>query len=506
MEVYPWWTEEHKAFDLEIRAFAQEVMPLDAEMRWKREFPWEIFDRISKKGYTGAGVPKEYGGLGLGATGACIAAEAMNRMPGPGRVFVGNMLGGLRQIIEFGTEEQKGRFLPRIAKGELGAIVITEPFAGTDAAAQEMRARREGDIYLLNGKKRFIVSAGVAKRYMVYARTSEDSEDRNRYRHLTAFVVEKGFPGFSVEKINEVIGFENIQNGVLNFQDVPIPLENRVGEEGDGWRVMTAGLNFERTLICAQTVGWMGELLRNVVPYAERRVQFGKPTISFTNNQFKIADMMMRWKIARLLTYYTAYLWDLGWDITLESNMAKVFNCEGVLASSLDGIQVMGGDGLTPFYPLAAIMNVAKVENIAGGTMEACRMVIQRTGVRQMAEDLKMPRRIIHDKLGVPIPAGDLPKRKKVADEEGVLRVLAEDYRVNPGLHMSRDDLMTFLDVDDGRLDEVLLGLERKGLVKLLRDKKGIALAKATYDGLSQANPSEHYQWFPSWIHEENVF
>jgi alkylation response protein AidB-like acyl-CoA dehydrogenase len=506
MEVYPWWTEEHKAFDLEIRAFAQEVMPLDAEMRWKREFPWEIFDRISKKGYTGAGVPKEYGGLGLGATGACIAAEAMNRMPGPGRVFVGNMLGGLRQIIEFGTEEQKGRFLPRIAKGELGAIVITEPFAGTDAAAQEMRARREGDIYLLNGKKRFIVSAGVAKRYMVYARTSEDSEDRNRYRHLTAFVVEKGFPGFSVEKINEVIGFENIQNGVLNFQDVPIPLENRVGEEGDGWRVMTAGLNFERTLICAQTVGWMGELLRNVVPYAERRVQFGKPTISFTNNQFKIADMMMRWKIARLLTYYTAYLWDLGWDITLESNMAKIFNCEGVLASSLDGIQVMGGDGLTPFYPLAAIMNVAKVENIAGGTMEACRMVIQRRGVRQMAEELKMPRRVIHDTLGVPVPAQEPPERAKDVDEESMLKVLAEDYRVNPGLHMSRDDLKTFFDVEDGRLDEILMGLERKGLVKLIRDRKGIALAKATYDGLSHANPSEHYQWFPSWIHEENVF
>jgi alkylation response protein AidB-like acyl-CoA dehydrogenase len=506
MDTYPWWTEEHKAFDREMRAFADEVMPLDVETRWKREFPREIFDRVSKKGYGGAGVPKEYGGMGLGATGACIAAEAMNRMPGSGRTFVGNMLGGLRQIIEFGTEEQKGRFLPRIAKGELGAIVITEPFAGTDAAAQEMGARREGEIYLLNGKKRYIVAAGTAQRYMVYARTSEDPDDRKRYKHLTAFVVEKGFPGFSVEKINEVIGFENIQNGVLDFLDVPVPLENRIGEEGDGWRVMTAGLNFERTLICAQTVGWMGELLRNVVPYAERRVQFGKPTISFTNNQFKIADMMMRWKIARLLTYHTAHLWDLGWDITLESNMAKVYNCEGVLASSLDGIQVMGGDGLTPFYPLAAIMNVAKVENIAGGTMEACRLVIHRTGLRQLADDLKMPRRIIHEKLGVPIPTADLPVKEKAPDEEKVLKVLAEDYRVNPGLHMSRDDLKTVFDVEDGRLDELLVGLERKGLVKLLRDKRGIALAKATYDGLNRAFPKEHYKWFPSWVQEENIF
>ncbi len=427
-------------------------------------------------------------------------------MPGPGRGFVGNMLGGLRQIIEFGTEEQKKRFLPGIARGEIGAIVITEPFAGTDAAAQEMTAKRNGDAYMLNGKKRYIVSAGVAQRYMVYARTSNNPEDRSKYRHLTAFVVEKRLPGFTVEKINEIIGFENIQNGVLNFHNVPVPINNVLGEEGDGWRVMTAGLNFERTLICAQVLGWMRELLRNVVPYSQRRVQFGRPTISFVNNQFKIADMITRLKVSILLTYYTAYLWDLGWDITLESNIAKVFNCEGVMASSLDAIQVMGGDGLTPFYPLSAIMNVAKVENIAGGTMEACRMVIQRTAMKQMAEELRMPRRVIHDDLGVPVPASHIPERKKEVDEESVLRVLAEDYRVNPGLHMSREDMNGFFDVNDDRLDEVLLGLENKGLVKLNRDKKGIALAKATYDGLEKAFPLEHYKWFPSWIEEENIF
>lgn len=506
MEVYPWWTEEHKAFGQEIRAFVEELMPIDAETRWKREFPWEIFRRISEKGYTAAGIPKEYGGLGLGATGACIAAESFNRMPGPGRVFVGNMLGGLRQIIEFGTEDQKKRFLPKIAKGEIGAIVITEPFAGTDAAALEMTARQDGDLYVLNGKKRYIVSAGVASRYMVYARTSDDPKDREKHRHLTAFIVEKGAPGFSVEKINEISGFENIQNGVLNFDHVSIPRENRIGGEGDGWRVMTAGLNFERTLICAQTVGWMAELIRNVVPYAQRRVQFGKPTISFTNNQFKVADLIIRLKIARMLTYYTAHLWDLGWDITVESNVAKVFNCEGVMASSLDAIQVMGGDGLTPFYPLSAIMNVAKVENIAGGTMEACRLVIYRYGLRQMADEVKMPYRVVHEDLGVPVPAGRLPERQKDVNEDVLLKVLAEDYRVNPGLHMSREDLTAHFDTDDARLDEVLISLEKKGLVKLFRDKKGIALAKATYEGLEAAFPAEHYRWFPSWAKEGNVF
>jgi len=506
MDVFPWWTEEQKGFERRITAFVEEVMPRDAETRWKREFPWDIFDKIAQQGFTGAGIPKEYGGLGLGATGACIAAEALNRMPGPGRVFVGNMLGGLRQLIEFGTEEQKKRFLPRIAKGEIGAVVITEPFAGTDAAAIETRARREGDTYVLNGKKRYVVSAGLAHRYVVYARTSDNPEDVRRHRHLTAFIVEKGTQGFTVERVNEVIGFENIQNGCLDFDEAVVPVANVIGEEGEGWRVMTAGLNFERTLISAQDLGWMRELLGNVVPYAQRRVQFGRPTIDLVNNQFKIADLIIKLKMARLITYYTAHLWDLGSDITLESNVAKVFNCEEAMAASLDAIQVMGGDGVTPFYPLAAIMKVAKVENIAGGTMEACRLVIYRTAMRQMAEELKMPRRTIHDELGVPVPLSKLPERKKVVDEQGLLKVLAEDYRVNPGLHMSREDIKEVFDVDDAKLDEVLLALEDKGLVKLYRGKKGIALAKATYEGLSKAYPLEHYKWFPSWIKQENIF
>jgi alkylation response protein AidB-like acyl-CoA dehydrogenase len=506
MEAFPWWTEDQKKFAHEMKAFVKEIIPRDAETRWKREFPWDIFEKIAERKYTGAGIPKEYDGLGLGATGACIASEALNRMPGPGRAFVGNMLGGLRQIIEYGTEEQKKRFLPRIAKGEIGAIVITEPFVGTDAASIETTAIREGDFYFLTGKKRFIVSAGVASRYMVYVRTSNNPEDIRDHRHLTAFIVEKGIRGFTVEKINEIMGFENIQNGVLNFDKVPVPIGNRIGEEGEGWRVMISGLNFERTMICAQTLGWTRELLRNVVPYAQRRVQFGKPTIDLVNNQFKVADLIIQVNIARLVTYYTAYLWDLGWDITLESNIGKVFICEGAIRAALDAIQVMGGDGVTPFYPLAALMKVSKIENISGGSMEACRLVIYRTGLRQMADEFKMDRRVIHKELGVPVPATPLLEKQKSIDEESLLKLLAEDYRVNPGLYMSREDIKEYFDVDDKKLNELLLSLERKGMVKLYRDKKGIALSKATYDGLKKANPPEYYRWFPSWITKDNVF
>jgi hypothetical protein len=269
---------------------------------------------------------------------------------------------------------------------------------------------------------------------------------------------------------------------------------------------MTAGLNFERTLICAQTLGWTRELLRNVVPYAQRRIQFGRPTIDLINNQFKIADLMTQVNIARVMTYYTAYLWDLGWDITIESNVSKVFICEGAIKAALDAIQVMGGDGVTPFYPLAAIMNVAKVENIAGGTMEACRLVIYRTGLRQMADEFKMPPRVIHEELGIPVPIADIQEKERSLDEEKLLKLLAEDYRVNPGLYMSREDIKGSFDIDDKKLDEVLLSLEKKGVARLYRDRKGIALAKATYEGLKSAHPLEYYQWFPPWVKKENIF
>jgi alkylation response protein AidB-like acyl-CoA dehydrogenase len=506
MEGFPWWTDEQRKFAQECADFVKTAAGRHTESKWVREFPKDLFDEIGRRGFTGAGVPKEYGGLGLGATGACIASEEFNYLPGVGRTFVGNLAGGLRQIIEYGTEEQKKRYLPRIAAGEIGAIVITEPFAGTDAAAIDTKAVRQGDSYVLNGKKRFIVSAGVATRHMVYARTSNDPEDIKNYRHLTAFIVEKGVSGFSVEKINEINGFKNVQNGVLNFENVVVSARHRIGAEGEGWKVMTSGLNFERTLVSAQALGWMQTLLRSVVPYSQRRVQFGKPTIDIPENQFKIADLVSTVKISRLLLFYTAYLWDLGADITLESNVLKLFSCEGSMAASIKGIQIMGGDGMTSFYPLEEIMNASKIENIAGGTMEACRMVIFRTALRQMSDAFTMPRRVVHESLGIPVPTSEEPVRSKDVDETSVLAVLAEDYRVNPGLFMSMEDVGQYFDEDSNKLEDVLNVLENKGLVKLYRTKKGIHLAKATYEGLSAAHPAAYYRWFPEWATDDRIF
>ncbi len=506
MEAFPWWTEEQKKLAEEITTFVEEIMPRDAESRWKREFPWDIFEKVAKKGYTGVAVPKEYGGMGLGATGACIVVEQFSRIPGPGRIQVGNMIGGLRQIIEFASDEQKKRFLPAFVRGEMGAIVITEPIAGTDAAAISVKAQRDGDHYVLNGKKRFIVAAGTAKRYFCYARTSNDPKDIASYRHLTAFVVERGAPGFSVEKINEIIGFENIQNGVLDFDDVRVPAANRIGQEGDGWKIMTAGLNFERTLISAMILGWQGELVRSAVPYSQRRVQFGRPTIDLPANQTKIADLITRLRLSRIATYYTAYLWDLGLDVTLESNATKIYCAESVQKSSLDAIQVMGGDGVTPFYPAQAFMQVAKVENIAGGTMEACRQVIFKSSLKLMGKDLAWRRRVMHETLGVPVPAVGPVAKQSGMNEDKVLALLAEDYRINPGLYMARSDLAANFNEDGAALDKVLLSLEEKGLALIYRSRKGIELVKASYDGLKKANPKEYYKWFPNWVTDEMKF
>ncbi len=507
MEAFFWWTDEQKKLAADVKQFVDESMPRAEEASWKKEFPWDIVDRIAGKGYFGAGVAKEYGGMGLGITGTCIVNEEIGRMPalGPG-IFSASMLGGVHQVTEFGTEEQKARFLARVAKGELGAIALTEPFVGTDAAGIETTARREGNIYKINGKKRFVTGAGVASRYMLYARTSDDPEDIRHNRHLTGFIVEKGTAGFTVEKINELIGLDNILNGYLNLDEVPVPIDNRIGDEGQGWQIMMSGLNYERVICASLAVGGFRELLKSVVSYGQRRIQFGQPTIRLLTNQFKIADMLAELKLAKLSTYYAAHLMDLGQAAVVDASICKLYGADMLMHSSVEAAQVMGGDGVTKFYPLDRILREAKTGQIAGGTSEAMKLLIYRMGLREMADELKMPRRVINKELGVPMPSAAAPAKQSQINDNKLLKVLAEDYRVNPGLYMSREDLKEHFDVEDEELDRVLVSLEGKKLVKLYRRRGIIELAKATYAGLKKANPQEYYRWFPSRIRKEDIF
>jgi len=504
MKSFTWWSDEHRKLANELGEFVDKVKPRAEKAWWKREFPWDIVDEMARRGYFGIPISKEYGGAGLGASGACIAVEETIRIPGVGMIFMTSMLSALH-ISECATEEQRKEFLPRILGGELCGIAITEPFVGTDAFSMSTTARPDGDRYIITGKKRFITGAGLASIYTLYARTSHDPEDIRRRRHLTCFLIDKGLPGFTVEKINELIGIDNLPNGYLNLDEVPVPVSRRVGGEGEGTKIMLKGLDLERVIVSAQSITALNEAIRAVVPYAQRRIQYGKPTIDMPTNRFKIADMIINLTLARLITYYTAHLIDLGQVASVESLVSKVFNADMAMKTSVEATQVMGGDGVTKFYPVERTVRDSKIGQIAGGTNEVIRDVIYRIGLREMAEDLKMPHMVIDEELGVPIPATRLKKQSRCS-EDSVLMVLAEDYRVNPGLYMSREDLKEMFEVGVEELDQVMASLEQKGLVQLYRHGPEITLAKATYEGLRKANPLEYYRWFPSWVRSEDMF
>lgn len=510
MEPFPWWSEEHKKLAEDVEKFVEENGYIAAETMWLRKVPWELVKKVGEKRWFGVSVPKEYGGLGLGVTGACIVAEGLAKLGNIGLIYDTTMFGGVHQILEFGSEEQKRRWLPRIAKGEiLGAITITEPYVGSDVFSIETRAKLVGNEYIVNGKKRFISNAGIASIYLAYARTSDKPEDIAAYKHLTALVIEKGTPGFTIEKINELCGWDGVYNGYLNFEDARVPVENRLGNEGDGWQVAVTGLNFERTLGAASALGGMADCLRYAVFHARRRVQFGQPTSDYQANQLKIADMMMKLKTARLLVYYTAYLIDSGQSPIIESTATKVLVSEIYKAISDDAIQVMGGDGWTRFYPVEAVFRSSKILEIGAGTNEVLRLLVYRLGLRLMADYLKPPRRVVHEKLGIPVPPP--PGKPKISreqvNENSFLELLAENYRVNPGLYMAREDIKEEMDITDEQLDMIVTSLEEKGLVKVYRDRRGnIRLVRPTYDGLRKAKPSEYYRWYPDWVDKSELF
>ena len=507
METYPWWNEKHKKLVDDVGKFADENISRGEEILWTREFPSDLLKKVAKKGWFKASIPKEYGGTGIGATGCCIITEELSRVCfALAGAYVTTIIGGTEQILKFGNTEQKKRWLPKIAEGELlGAICISEPVVGSDAAGMGTTAKRDGDEYVINGKKKFIINAGVADIYCVYAKTSDRMEDKAKYRHLSAFIVEKDMPGFTVERINELSGWFSLPNGYLDFDDVRVPVGNRIGAEGDGWQILVNGLNLERNLFAAGMLGPMREATRYAVSHAKRRIQFGKPVIDFQVNQFKIADMISRLKTARLLVYHTAHLLDIKMETVLETATAKLFTAEAYKMLVDDAVQVMGGDGWTRFYPVESFLRDAKVNEMAAGTSEVMRTIIYRWGLKAMTEELKMPHRQVHRKLGVPTSI-TRPQTLTEVSEKSILQLLAEDYRVNPSLYMSRDDMKERLEnISDAQLDKLLTSLETKGLALLYKDKRGnITLAKATYKGLRQAKPLEYYKWFPKWIKKQS--
>ncbi len=493
----------------DAKEFADKSLPEGEETLWTKKFPSRLFGEVARRGWFGVVIPREYGGLDVGATGASIVTEELSRIcSGLSEAYAVSLFGGVEQLLGFGSDEQKRKWLPKISKGEVvGAVCITEPFVGSDAAGIQTTAKRQGNNFVLSGKKRFITNVGLADLYVVYAKTSDKPEDKTKYQHLTAFIVEKGMHGFSVEKINELAGWMALPNGFLDFDQVHVPAENCIGGEGSGWKVMMAGLNFERIVFSAGMLGPMREAIRNAVGYSERRIQFGKPTIELPINQAKIADMLAGLYTSRLLVYHAADLLDQRKDAMIEAANAKLFASETYERLISDAIQVMGGDGWTRFYPVEALLRDAKVNQIGAGTNQIMKLVIMRGGLKSLEKDLQMLHREMNKGLKVPTSTNAEPPRFE-ATEENLLKILADDYLVNPGLYMTSQDVKMRLDkVDEKKLNDLLNSLEAKDLCRIYRDRNGvISLAKASYEGLRKANTLTRYKWYPEWVDKDFIF
>lgn len=509
MEYFPWWNEAQGKLAGEAKQVTDEILvPVCERCAWKKEFPWEALREIGKRGWFGAIIPEEYGGRlkDWGVTGLCIILEEISRAGTVATAYAATMIGSVIQLVQHGTEEQKQQWLPKIAAGELlGCITITEPFVGSDVAGIETTGIRDGDYYVVNGKKRFQSSSAAGNLYLTYVKTADDPESKRKHAHLTALIIEKGRPGFTIEKVHDLMGFDGIYNCCMNFDNVRVPLANRIGEENKGWQVMMSGLNLERLSIAASLAGMMRLGLSYAIHHLQRRVQFGTLTGNMPTNQFKVADIIAALSTARLSVYYGAYCMDLGKDIPIEAAAAKLFTTTAALQNISEAIQLMGGNATTRYYPVERIFRDVKLIQIAAGTDEILKLVLYRIGLRAMMKDLKTPVRVIDEELKVPMPLGKGPVPKAATSEDDVLKVLAHDYRVNPGLYMTMDDLKQWLDTDVEELNRHLLALEEKGLVSLYKDRTG-AIIRATYKGLNKANPLEYYRYIPSWVDVKDMF
>lgn len=509
VEEFPWWEEKHRKLAKEVQEFVDENLWRSEEALWKNEYPWDLHKAIVEKKWWGVIIPEQYGGMGGDFTSSVILTEYLSSFKSIAEVFTTTLFGGLYQTLMYGSEEQKEKWLPRFSKGTIGAVCITEPYVGSDAAGAETKAFKQGDKYVINGKKRFITNAGMADIYIVYAVTDGSKRARENYSHLSAFIVERGAKGFRIEKINELQGFDGVMNGYLDLDNVEVPEDNRISDEGQGWWILVSGLNFERLIIGAQQVGWLREMARYVSFYTKRRIQFNQPVFEYESVQYKLADIIMNYRIARLLTYYVAYQMDKGVDPIIDANVLKVFATEAAEKGSRDAIQAMGGDGWTKFYPIDAIFRNAKLLTIGGGTSEVIRRFLVRYSMEAMKEELREPVRIPHRELKVPITVSEksITKEKLMAGEEGevqLLKILARDYLVNPGLYMDIEDIKKFVEGDEGVLIMSINSLKEKGLVKVINDEGGKPkLIKATYEGLRKAYPKEFYEYYPRWVKEK---
>ena len=358
-----------------FRDFAEkEVKPLAQEADEEERFPAETVAKMQEFGFMGIPFPKDMGGQGCDSLTYAICVEELSRVCATTGVIVSAHTSlGCDPIKKFGTPEQIKKYLVPMAQGKLlGAFGLTEPNAGTDASGQQTKAVLEGDHYVLNGSKIFITNGGKADIYIVFAMTDKSKGVKG----ISAFIVEKDFPGFSIGKKELKMGIRGSSTCELIFENCIVPKENLLGQEGKGFAIAMTTLDGGRVGIAAQALGIAQGAFDETVKYVKERKQFGRPISAFQNTQFQLADLKTKIEAARLLVYSAAVAKDTKKRFSTDAAMAKLFAAEVAMEVTTKCVQLFGGYGYTRDYPVERMMRDAKITEIYEGTSEVQRMVI----------------------------------------------------------------------------------------------------------------------------------
>jgi len=368
-------TDEQKMIQELARKIAEEkIRPVAAELDEKEEFPWEVMKVLAKSDLFGIFIEEKYGGTGGGVLELCLATEELSRACGGIAVCYAASALGMYPVILFGSDEQKKKYLPPLAKGEkLAAFALTEAGAGSDAAAIQTTAKRDGDYYVLNGTKQWITNGGEAEIYTIIAMTDKAKGARG----ASAFIVEKGTKGFDFGKKEKKMGIRASATRELVLTDCRVPKATLLGKEGMGFVVALKTFDQSRPGVAAQAVGIAQGALDLAIEYARERVQFGKSISSFQGIQFMLADMATQIEAARALVYSAARMIDAGANrFSKESAMAKLFASDVCMKVTTDCIQIFGGYGYMKDYPIEKFMRDAKITQIYEGTNQIQRNII----------------------------------------------------------------------------------------------------------------------------------
>ncbi|OSX54639.1 acyl-CoA dehydrogenase [Anoxybacillus ayderensis] len=379
------FTEEQQMMRQMVHEFAaNEVAPFVERME-RGEFPRPILEKMAELGLMGITVPEQYGGAGMDFTSYIIAIHEISKVSATvGVILSVHTSVGTNPILYFGTEEQKQKYVPKLARGEyLGAFCLTEPGSGSDAASLKTTAVRDGDHYVLNGSKVFITNGGEADTYIVFARTNLEEKGS---KGVSAFIVEKQTPGLVIGKDEKKMGLHGSRTVQLSFEDMRVPAENLLGQEGDGFTIAMANLDVGRIGIAAQSLGIAEAALEHATSYAKERMQFGKPIAEQQAIAFKLADMATNVEAAKLLVYHAAFLRSNGMPCGKEASMAKLFASKTAMENAIEAVQIFGGNGYTEDYPVERLFRDAKVCEIYEGTSEIQRLVISKHLLKGMGK------------------------------------------------------------------------------------------------------------------------